>query len=225
MNRRIALVLTSILLAFSILVGCSKENDQLEVPSKNVTVIDGNTLQIKGSKKKVETVKLISIETPSDHQPYSEEARVFLENLIKNSKNITLEKGPVTKNSKSDHMLVYITVNDKSVQEEMLKNGYARVSNVDPPLDEYAKAYQTYEQGAKQRKLNIWSLPNYVKADGFHPEAIPTLIVASVNSDVYHKVTCKDVEKIQEQNKVYFKTEEEAKASGRTRSQTPGCWK
>lgn len=206
-----------------VLTACGKDENKLEVPSNNVTVIDGNTLQIRGSKNKVETVKLISIEAPVDNQPFAPEAKNFLQNMVQNSKTITLEKAEVTKDSKNQ-MVVYVYADNKSVQEAMLKNGFARVANVAPPLDDFADVYQSAEKEAKSKNINIWSLPNYVKADGFYPDEVPTLIVASTNSDVYHKTTCNAAKQILDKNKIYFKTEQEAIASGRVRSKEPGCW-
>ncbi|RAL24400.1 hypothetical protein [Thermoflavimicrobium daqui] len=49
--------------------------------------------------------------------------------------------------------------------------------------------------------------------------------VASVNSDVYHPANCKVVDKIKKENRIYFKTEEAAKKSGRHRSDVKECWK
>lgn len=49
--------------------------------------------------------------------------------------------------------------------------------------------------------------------------------VRSVNSDVYHPADCKEVEKIKDENKVIYLTEEAAQKDGLRRSNIPSCWK
>ncbi|MDQ0418616.1 micrococcal nuclease [Croceifilum oryzae] len=228
MKKKIT-ILVSALCITSLLWGCGKKEEseakKLEVPSSNITVMDGNTLQVKNSKDKVQTVKLASIEAPTNNQPYSLESKTFLQNFVQNNKKITLDKTGAAKSNKNE-VLVYVSANKVSVQEELLKNGFSRVSNVAPPLDSHAKEYQAAENIAKEAKKNIWSLANYVKADGYHPESVLSLFVASLHGDVYHKTTCtSDISQITDTNKIYFKTEQEAMATGRSRSKNQECWK
>jgi predicted small lipoprotein YifL len=49
--------------------------------------------------------------------------------------------------------------------------------------------------------------------------------VRSVNSDVYHPADCKEVEKIKDENKVIYLSEEAAKKDGLRRSNIASCWK
>jgi micrococcal nuclease len=238
-NYRRFMLIAAVFLVSIFLVACgNKEEDKVEIPTSAVTVIDGDTIKVK-MKNKTETVRILSVDAPemndpkSGKQPFAEEATTFLTHLIQSGKTLTLEKD-VSYRDPYKRFLAYAYVDDKSVEEIMLEKGLVRVYQ-DPKNQKYLDKYRQIESSAKQKKIGIWSLENYVQQDGFHPEALKTEkvkiiiqnkpFVASTNSDVYHPSSCKKVvDTIKEENRIYFNTEEEAKASGRKRSQVPECW-
>ncbi len=233
-NKFILLSLVMVLIFIVAACGKEEEENQLEIPAKQVTVIDGDTIRI-DMKNRVETVRLLLVDAPEMNdnkygkQPFADEATTYLRFLIQSSKTITLEKD-VSSRDPYKRFLAYVYADKKSVQEALLEKGLVRVYQ-DPKNDKYLKEYKQIEAEARNKKIGIWSLDNYVQANGFHPEAVhpqsneQTGFVASTNSDVYHPISCKEVvDTIKEENRIYFKTEQEAQDKGYKRSKVKGCW-
>lgn len=210
------------------------ENNELEIPAKQVTIVDGDTIKIK-LKNRVETVRLLLVDAPemndpkTGKQPYADEATTFLTNMIQSSQTIKLEKDTSNRDPYK-RFLAYVYADEKSVQEALLENGLVRIYQ-DPKNQKYLDKYTQIEATAKKKKIGIWSLENYVQSNGFHPEALqsntnePTGFIASSNSNVYHPISCKQVvDTIKEKNRIYFKTEKEAQENGYKRSKVKGCW-
>ncbi|WP_335342408.1 thermonuclease family protein [Polycladomyces zharkentensis] len=230
MTRRLYLSLfLSFLSLFLMLSGCSEgkhEVKRVAIPVDSVTVIDGDTIKVKMNGKE-DTVRLLLVDTPETHhprlgkQPFGEEAKRFTERMIENAKTIELEKD-VSERDKFGRFLAYVYVDGKSLQEELLKNGLARVAYVYQPNVKYVDEYEKIQKEAQKKGVGIWQWENYVQKDGFHREAVG--FVASKNSDVYHPADCDVVNEIKPENRIYFMTEQEAQASGRHRSQVEKCW-
>ncbi|RAL25870.1 thermonuclease family protein [Thermoflavimicrobium daqui] len=230
-------VLTFSLSLSMLLSGCTSDESSsnqetspsknLVVPSKQIFVVAGDVLKVKW-KDKEETVHLLSIDTPDlDHprygkEPFSEEAKTFTATLINSAKKVTLVKDQ-QKRDQQGNLLVHVYVNGKSIEKALLENGLARVDTHTASSKKIMSEFLNIQDKSRDKKLGIWSIANYVQSDGYHPE-VQGEFIASKNSDVYHKVTCSEAKSIQDTNKIYFKTEEEAKASGRKRSKSPSCW-
>mgnify|MGYP001459645451 CR=1 FL=1 len=242
MNKGSYLLFLCLLLALAV-TGCNsadnEDNQKLEVKSSQVEVIDGDTIKIQwkqNGKIKKETVRLLLIDAPElnhpqwGEQPFGPEAKQYLEKLIESAKTITIEKDQTTRD-KYNRFLAHVYADDTSIQESLLEKGYVRVAYVKQPNTKYLKEYQRAEKEAQEKGRGIWSIENYVQEDGFHPEvtvqsddSTKGKFVASKNSDVYHPVGCSVVKTIKPKNRIYFQTEEEAKASGRKRSKVKECW-
>lgn len=231
---------------FSIfLTGCG--DDTIEVSKDQVIVIDGDTIRVildnKKAENKMEKVRLLLIDSPelnhpqTGKQPYSDEAKQFVERMIRSGKKVTIETDE-SERDKFQRLLAYVYVDGKSVQEELIKNGLARVAYIYEPNTKYVDKYKLLEKEARQKKVGIWSIENYVQNNGFHPEVIQqqnpqakerttedTGFIASKNSDVYHPASCKQVvDTIKPENRIHFKNEQEAQKSGRKRSKVEKCW-
>lgn len=242
MKKRSYLLFLCLLFALFV-TGCGsgdkEDNQKLEVKSSQVEVIDGDTIKVQwkqNGKIKKETIRLLLIDAPElnhpkwGEQPFGPEAKRYLEKLIENANTVTIEKDQTTRD-KYNRFLAHVYVDDTSVQESLLEKGYVRVAYVEQPNTKYLKEYQRAEKEAQEKGLGIWSIENYAQEDGFHPEVADQSddsakgkFVASKNSDVYHPVGCSVVKTIKPNNRIYFQTEEEAKASGRKRSKVEGCW-
>jgi micrococcal nuclease len=236
-KKYFAISLILVCLCSVIVAACG--NNNIEVSSSQVTIIDGDTIKIKNNNKE-QTIRLLLIDTPelkhstTGKQLYSEEAKAFIGIMIRNAKQISIEQD-VSEKDKYGRLLAYVYADGKSVQEALLHKGLARVAYVYKPNIKNVDAYRSVENMAKSKKVGVWSIRNYVKDDGFHAEVIQNrapikssiqAFVASKNSKVYHPRDCeKVVNTIKVENQIFFKSEEEAQASGRKRSQVPGCWK
>ncbi len=76
-----------------------------------------------------------------------------------------LEQG----NTRDDYgrLLAYVFVNRNSVQETLLKEGYARVAYIMNPPYKYLTLFKADEKIAKRNQVKIWSRKNYVSFRGF----------------------------------------------------------
>jgi micrococcal nuclease len=140
-----------------------------------IRVIDGDTFRVRINGKN-ERVRLTLIDTPEINsqskekpQPYAIEAKNFLADLVE-GKTVELERD-VEEKDRYKRYLFYVYVDGKSVQEELIRHGYARVAKF-PPNVKYFTQYRKLEEQAKQEKLRIWSLDHYVTDRGFDSRVV-----------------------------------------------------
>lgn len=177
------------------LVGCKgkavEENVDAEVLIKSVSaananskykeinavvnrVIDGDTIEVMIDDKKT-SIRLLLVDTPETKkpktpvQPWGTEASDFLKKTL-TGKTVKLEMQ--SNLDKYGRGLAYVYLDNKSIQEQLLSKGLARVAYVYVKNPPHLKEYQDKENAAKKEKLNIWSVDGYVKDDGFHPEVV-----------------------------------------------------
>jgi micrococcal nuclease len=150
-----------------------KTNQQTNAPIEQLykvaKVTDGDTFDVEINGKK-ETVRMLLVDTPETvHpnkpvQPFGKEASTFTTQLL-NGKSVKLEADKEDKDQYG-RLLRYVYIDGKSVQEQLLEKGLARVSAYQPNT-KYVAKYQQIETGAKNKKIAIWSIANYVQASGF----------------------------------------------------------
>ncbi|GGH84518.1 micrococcal nuclease [Pullulanibacillus pueri] len=163
----------------AVLMGCradhtEKEGTRLTVPVTNV--IDGDTFKVEINGKE-ETIRVLLIDTPETHhpklgvQPYGQAAAAFTKKSL-NGKKVTLELAVNGERDAYGRRLAYVFVDGKSLEEQLLRRGLARLAYVYEPNTNHLQAYKKAEDYARKRKLNIWSTKGYAESDGFHPEVI-----------------------------------------------------
>ena len=103
-----------------------------------VSVIDGDTIKIKYNGSD-ESVRLLLIDTPETKhpilgpQPYGQEAKEFTTQLLAGQQMVYLEFD-VSYRDKYKRLLAYVyTADGENVQEQLLKNGFARVAYIYAP--------------------------------------------------------------------------------------------
>lgn len=142
-----------------------------QVPITLVETIDGDTIKARVYGK-VETIRYLLVDTPESKkpgmcvQPYAKEAAVRKDQLVRNGfLTLELESG----NTRDDYgrVLAYVYVNQKSVQETLLKEGYTRVAYIMNPPYKYLTLFKAVENLAKRNHVKIWSRENYVSFRGF----------------------------------------------------------
>ncbi|MED4226510.1 thermonuclease family protein [Neobacillus cucumis] len=142
-----------------------------QVPISLVDTIDGDTIKVKVNGKR-KTVRYLLIDTPESKkpdmcvQPYAKEAYVRNNELVK-SGSLTKEREKENLRDSYGRLLDYVYVDGKSVQETLLKEGFARVGYILKPPYKYLDLYRDDESLARRNKLNIWSRPNFVTRWGF----------------------------------------------------------
>lgn len=165
-NKMIFILIVFFLLP--ICVSAKKEEVKLD------KCIDGDTVSVIINGKS-EKVRFIAVDAPEidKEEPYSNEAKDFTCNLIKNGKKLYLE---YDKNSDSkdkyDRIIAWVWSDNTLLQKEIVKNGYAKVAYL---YDEYkyTSELEEFEQFAKENKLNIWSNEEYVKTENKSKESLP----------------------------------------------------
>ncbi|CAH2715022.1 SPbeta prophage-derived endonuclease YokF [Neobacillus rhizosphaerae] len=148
------------------------KEDSNQVPVTLVEAVDGDTIKVTYNGEK-ETVRYLLVDTPEEKkpntcvQPFAVEA-YKRNNQLLNSGQITLEFDHGNKRDKYGRLLAYVFVNGASVQETLLKEGYARIAYVYQPPYKYLDQFQADENQAKNKKLNIWSQPGFATDRGFN---------------------------------------------------------
>ncbi|NHM33795.1 endonuclease [Bacillus sp. C11] len=143
-----------------------------QVPATLVETIDGDTIKVNYNGR-VETIRYLLVDTPEEKKPntcvqlFAQEAYNRNKQLV-NSGKLTMEFEEHNKTDRYGRLLAYVFVNGASVQESLLKEGYARVAYIYYPPYKYLDEYRQAENIAKSKKLNIWSRPGFASAAGFN---------------------------------------------------------
>ncbi|EON73493.1 thermonuclease family protein [Lysinibacillus sphaericus] len=140
------------------------------------SVIDGDTIRIKynGSSEKVRFLLVDSPETNHEtlgEQPYGPEAKEFTKQLLAGQDTVYLEFD-VSYRDKYKRLLAYIyTKGGISVQEQLLKNGLARVAYIYAPNTKHVDWFKSIQKTAQQSAIGIWSVEDYVTNRGYDKDA------------------------------------------------------
>ena len=142
------------------MVSCSgiEKHDRTSV--ELVRVIDGDTIMIHNGTEK-QRVRLIGIDTPEsvkpgvEIEPYSLEAKAFLEELLLHH-SIQIEYDPfLKKTDKYGRELCYVFVDNMLVQEEMLRSGLAKIRYT-TGKEKYLLQMEKAQNEAKKNRKNLW---------------------------------------------------------------------
>ncbi|UHA72042.1 thermonuclease family protein [Paenibacillus sp. 481] len=168
---------TTLLLAFSLLLGgCGaseeKETTAGRISAKVVKVVDGDTLDIQlENGQSNERIRLLLVDTPeSVHpkkpvQPFGREASDFAKKKLQN-RDVEVEFD-VSERDKYGRLLAYIWVDGQMFNEELLREGFARVAYVYPPNVKYVDQFREVQTEARKAERGIWSIENYATEKGF----------------------------------------------------------
>ena len=142
-----------------------------------VSVIDGDTIKIKYNGAN-ENVRFLLVDTPETNhpklgeQPFGQDAKDFTKQLLKGQDTVFLEFD-VSYRDKYNRLLAYIYTSDgKSLQEELLKQGLARVAYIYAPNTKHVDWFEAIQKKAQQQAIGIWSVENYVTNRGYDKDAV-----------------------------------------------------
>ena len=142
-----------------------------QIPITLVDTIDGDTIKVK-VKGKLETIRYLLVDTPESKNPrtcvqaYAQEAFQRNNQLVRDG-SLTMEIEQGNTRDAYGRLLAYVNVNGKSVQETLIKEGFARVAYIMNPPYKYLSQYKLDESHAKRNKVNIWSRTGFVTNWGF----------------------------------------------------------
>lgn len=137
-----------------------------------VSVVDGDTVDVLMAEGNLERVRLLLIDTPESVHPYEsaqlfgDESSEYAKQVLKEGDLVMLEIGNPMRD-KFERLLAYIWIDDINFSQLMIEKGYARVAYVYEPNTKYLKEFKKAQRQAKRKKLNIWSIDNYVTENGF----------------------------------------------------------
>ncbi|WP_251671705.1 MULTISPECIES: thermonuclease family protein [unclassified Sporosarcina] len=144
------------------------------IPVELVKTIDGDTIKIIYEGKE-QNVRYLLIDTPETNhprlgkQPFGQEAKVRNQELLQKGQ-LEIEFDIGEKYDKYGRLLAYIYIDGKSVQEQLLKEGLARVAYVYPPNTRYLDEFEKAEKQAEKSGIGIWTLEDYATDRGFDSE-------------------------------------------------------
>lgn len=125
--------------------------------------VDGDTAKLVLGKEEIK-VRFLAVDTPeSVHptkkvEPYGKEASNYTCNSLKNAKKIEIEYDSNSdKTDKYKRHLVWIYVDGKLLQKELISKGYAEVAYLYGDYS-YTDELKKAEKEAKSKKIGIWSL-------------------------------------------------------------------
>ncbi len=163
-------------------------------------VISGDTIQLDNG----QTVKYIGIETPElslkegGSEFFAKQASRYNQRLVF-MKKVRLEFDKKKQDS-DGRLLAYVFVKQLFVNAELIKLGYAKV-NIVPPNDKYKNMFLDYEAKAKMSEKGLWQ---ETKKDS------ETFYIGNKRSYVFHRPSCKNVDKIPEKSKIIFRNRSDA---------------
>lgn len=173
--------LTALLLLL-FLSGCSLSDSmdtggsKSQIPVEVLSVIDGDTIRIFYDGKET-TVRYLLIDTPETNhprlgeQPLGKEATLENRRLIE-SGDVTIEFDVGDRLDDYGRLLAYLYVDGKSVQQQLLETGHARVAYIFPSNTRYLEDFEDAEQLAEEQELGIWKYENYATERGFDSNAV-----------------------------------------------------
>jgi len=165
-----------------------------------VAVIDGDTVELTGGDR----LRLLSIDTPEEGDPYYEEAKSYLVRTAL-GKQVRIEFAHVRRD-RYGRLLGYLYIDSLLVNEEILKRGLGNVylfRDTDLGRAETARMLNAQRQAMAER-LGIWSVerepePYYVAANG---------------SFRFHRPGCRSAADFKEGRYRKYRTREEAMNEG-----------
>jgi micrococcal nuclease len=137
---------TIILLTFSFFQSICQETQKQIV----VRVLDGDTIELENGDR----VRLLGIDAPEIGEPFSQEAKLALEEMVLN-RLVKMEKDSSWNKDKYGRFLRYVFLDDRLVNCEIVRLGLAK--NIAEEENKYYDCFQKAEQEAKEKKIGIWS--------------------------------------------------------------------
>ncbi len=134
--------------------------------------VDGDTFRIKVNGEDTK-VRMLAIDTPEsvkekELEYYGYEASEYTCNKLKNAKKIELEYDNNSgKTDKYGRILAWVFVDGNLLQEELVKNGYAKVAYLYADY-KYTSKLQEVQEKASMNSLGIWDND---KAQRFNPSS------------------------------------------------------
>ena len=179
-----------------------KYNDtecEAEVSGICTRVVDGDTIYVDGVGK----VRFVGVNTPENGVEGGDVSKYFVQKLCMNQE-VGLDIDDSKQQDKYGRTLAVVIIDDKNLNEMLLKEGLAEIMYISPSeFDPYS-----WSNGSTDINEHAHSKSTDTSSNSSGK------YVASMNSDKFHKPSCRWAEKIYEQNKISFNSRESAINNG-----------
>ena len=125
--------------------------------------VDGDTIKVLLNNKK-HTIRMLAVDTPESVHPtkgveyYGKEASEYTCNLVKKAKKIEIEYDDASdKTDKYDRLLVWVFVDGKLLQKELISNGYAKLAYLYGDY-KYISELEDAQELASTKNIGIWNI-------------------------------------------------------------------
>jgi len=128
-------------------------------PALVVDTVDGDTIHVRVDGR-IETVRLLGIDTPETHHPtkpvqcFGPEAEAYTRARLR-GREVTLEDD-VERTDLYGRRLAYVSVDGHRFNDELLARGYARLLVI-PPNGAHARRMLAQELAARRARRGLWS--------------------------------------------------------------------
>lgn len=193
-----------------------------------VSVSDGDSITVLDRQLREHKIRLNGIDAPEAGQEFSQASRRHLAKLVFGREVLVIWQ----MTDRYERELAKIMVDRMDINLEQLRAGmawYFREYERDVP-EEDRENFDAAEREARSDRRGLWQQLNPLppweyrarKRDENGTGAVRSpetrsgviRIAGNRNSGIYHRSDCPDYDRVSEKNRVYFKTEEEAKKAG-----------
>ncbi len=193
-----------------------------------VSVSDGDSITVLDRQLREHKIRLNGIDAPEAGQEFSQASRRHLAKLVFGREVLVIWQ----MTDRYERELAKIMVDRMDINLEQLRAGmawYFREYERDVP-EEDRENFDAAEREARSERRGLWQQLNPLppweyrarKRDENGTGAVRSpetrsgviRIAGNRNSGIYHRSDCPDYDRVSERNRVYFKTEEEAKKAG-----------
>ena len=147
-------IIFTIIISFLLIFSVSAKTKKVKFKS----CVDGDTAKFIMDDDIV-TARFLAIDTPETKgkvEPYGKEASNYTCKKLKSAKEIKFEYDKNADKDKYDRYLVWIFVDGKLLQKELVSKGLAKVAYLYDDY-KYTESLQKLEKEAKSSKIGIWS--------------------------------------------------------------------
>jgi len=129
------------------------------IPATVTEVVDGDTIVVALADGRVETVRLLGIDTPETVDPdepvecYGPEASAYAHARL-DGRAVRLERD-VERRDRYGRMLAYVYVDGVRVNDDLLRLGYASLLVI-PPNEAHARTLLSAELAARAERRGLW---------------------------------------------------------------------
>ncbi|MGD7043801.1 thermonuclease family protein [Jeotgalibacillus proteolyticus] len=160
-----------------VLAGCSADQEETKSNAQVINIVDGDTIDVRLSNGAEERIRLLLIDTPETKhprlgvQPFGVEAADYTKEALL-GKTVKLEKD-ISDRDRYGRVLAYIWIDNNLFNEELIRQGLARVA-VYPPDLKYEDQFKRVQSVAREEARGIWSIENYATEDEFDQKSDET---------------------------------------------------